>query len=111
MSQTGTIPKTFEAFVRQLHEERIYVEIAHCAEAHKVPLQTLWGRSRRGPVVRARHAAFAILRRLNPGYWTYPRIGALFDRDHSSVMDGCRKAGITSATSTLTRPGLYRVGT
>jgi len=97
MSQTGEVPKTFEAFIRRLHEERIYVEIARCASNHGVPLQTLWGRSRPPRVVRARHEAFLFLK---DSGWSFPEIGALFDRDHTSVLTGCHRTSQLPATRT-----------
>lgn len=106
MSQTGVVPKTFAAFVARLVEENVYVEVAQCASDYHMPLESLWSRSRHAKVVGARHAAFLFLRSKG---WSFPRIGALFDRDHTSVLTACQQSGHAQATTALGRRGQFRV--
>ena len=50
--------------------------------------EKITGRSRGAKIVRARHACFWQLR--NMGY-SLTNIGGIFNRDHTSVINGCRR--------------------
>ena len=56
----------------------------------------LVGRSRQAQVVRARHVAMYFVRLMT--HHTYTTIGSLFDRDHSSVIHGCRRVEVQRGT-------------
>lgn len=53
--------------------------------------ETLGGRDQRRPVARARHLAMHLIRELCPGA-SLPAIGFLLNRDHTTVLYGCRRA-------------------
>lgn len=60
------------------------------AQAHGVPLRELLGRRRHASVARARAALYTALR----GHgMSYPEIGRLLRRDHTTVMSVVRNAG------------------
>lgn len=69
--------------------ERFGDIVTACAAEWGVTREQLLGESREAPVVLARHAAMALGRRLL-GY-SFPRIGRLLARDHSTVMHGVRR--------------------
>jgi chromosomal replication initiation ATPase DnaA len=69
--------------------ERFADIVTACAAEWGVPRELLLGESREAPVVMARFAAMALGRRLL-GY-SFPRIGRLLARDHSTVMHGVRR--------------------
>lgn len=54
------------------------------ANAHDIPTENLRGRSRRADIVRARHAAMYAVRQHTD--LSYPAIGRLFNRDHTTVI-------------------------
>ncbi len=58
-------------------------QVAAIARSHSVALRDVLGRSRTLRVVEARRVAMAYARSLG---LSYPEVGALFGRDHSSVM-------------------------
>lgn len=64
----------------------ILADIAKVAAAHGVPVNRVMGDSRKRPVVLARYEAYYLLRKTRG--LSYPRIAAIFDRDHTSVIHG-----------------------
>lgn len=56
-----------------------------CAELFDVSSKDLLGRSRLRYIVHARYALYAALRQRG---WSFPQIGALFNRHYSSVIHG-----------------------
>lgn len=61
--------------------------VAAFAALHGVTAADIRGRGRQAHIARARHAVWRELRRLG---WSYPAIGAAFQRDHSTVMQVLR---------------------
>ena len=61
------------------------------ASASGLDRKDLLGRRRTRPLARARHLAMFLVRELCPGA-SLPAIGYLLDRDHSTVLHGCRRA-------------------
>ncbi len=59
------------------------------AEQYRVKRSCILSERQDAPVVEARH--LALYRCRNELLWSYPRIGRLFDRDHTTVMNACRK--------------------
>lgn len=59
------------------------------ANAHDIPAETLRCQSRRADIVRARHAAMYAVRQHTD--LSYPAIGRLFNRDHTTVMHAVDK--------------------
>ena len=58
------------------------------ATRYNVTISEMVGPSHmRGPST-ARHAMWTALRDGNPRYWSYPLIGKLFRRDHTTIMTG-----------------------
>ncbi len=62
------------------------------ARAGGLRRKDLIGRGQTRPVARARHLAMHLVRELCPGA-SLPAIGFLLDRDHTTVLYGCRRAG------------------
>jgi chromosomal replication initiation ATPase DnaA len=74
--------------------ERGLLEMAErIAREHQVTVMAMFHR-RRGfaAVANARHQMMAEL--YATGHWSYPRLGQLFGRDHTSVMEGVKKAAV-----------------
>jgi chromosomal replication initiator protein len=63
--------------------------IALAAAEHGVEFDWLRQERRDAATVAARHAAMQRIRRQLG--WSYPRIGRLFNRDHTTVMHACEK--------------------
>jgi hypothetical protein len=70
--------------------------VKRIASAHDVTLDEMLGTSHVAGHVHARHALWAAL--YARGHWSYPRLGKLFGRDHSTVLAGvvahCERQGI-----------------
>lgn len=68
-----------------------YVDtIAQVAAEHGLTKEDLTGRSRRPAICVARREA---MRRLRAKQMSFPSIGRLFNRHHTTVLDGLRRAG------------------
>lgn len=67
---------------------------ASCAKDHHVPLDAMLGRSREMPLPIARGRFYAYLRALG---WSYPAIGKLVGRDHTTVLSQVRRYGVKGA--------------
>lgn len=65
--------------------QRTMSDIGLIALKHGLQREDLLGRSRKAQISRARQEAFYALRYRG---WSFPRIGKLFGRDHSTIIDG-----------------------
>ncbi len=66
------------------------------ARACALGREDLLGRGQARPLARARHLAMYLVRELCPGA-SLPAIGHLLDRDHTTVLYGCRRAAALRA--------------
>lgn len=76
-------------FLRRLEEMGIRDEVAVLIRPRGILVEDLISRSRQKNVVAARHEIMYWIRIKMK--WSYPEIGKLFERDHTSVMFACRK--------------------
>lgn len=72
-----------------LQQGRAYELVQLTARHFGVPVSELLGRGRSKRLTHARHVAMWLVRHEDAG-WSYPEIGRLFERDHSSVWDAVR---------------------
>jgi len=79
-------PEPFKALERRLRELELYDHAEAIARCWHIPLRDMF-HSRRPPAPFAREAFYAHLREL---WWSYPRIGALVGRDHTTILTACR---------------------
>lgn len=79
--------ETVEAIVERLTIRGLLELVDAVSIAYVVPREQILGRSRLTSIVAARHAVFVTLRETG---LSYPEIGALLNRDHSTVMSGCK---------------------
>lgn len=84
-------PHHMDALTRRARNKRIIEDV--CAITG-VAYRELMGRSRYHKVVDARHLAIALIAKANPDY-SYPRIGKIFQRDHTTVMFAVQRHGKT----------------
>lgn len=71
------------------------IVVAACAEAFELPRRALLARRGGRQAIRARQAAFWLLRNLPPARGrlrSYPEIGRSLGRDHITVLHACRRA-------------------
>lgn len=79
-----------DAIVARVHEMGGGRVLDSLAREYLVPSREIVGTSRFMTCTAARHRLWFILRStLN---LSYPELGAMFDRDHTTIMAGCRKA-------------------
>lgn len=76
-------------FVRRLKEMRIFDAIARLIRPRRVSIEDLISRNRHKNTAAARHEIMYWIR-TSLG-WSYPEIGKLFERDHTTVMQAYRK--------------------
>lgn len=76
-------------FLRRLEEMGIRQEVALLIRPRGVSLEDLISRNRHKNVSAARHEIMYWIR--NKMKWSYPEIGKLFERDHTTVIAACRK--------------------
>lgn len=69
--------------------------IEQIAIKHGVTLNQVLGPDRFKQFVTPRHEAMAHVARTYP-HLSYPHLGKIFNRDHSTVMHACRKHGVPS---------------
>lgn len=69
---------------------RIWVRLHAIVTAHKIPWRAVTGRTRIRDVVRCRREVCVVLR--DEFGWSYDRIGALINKDHTSVYWAIRTA-------------------
>lgn len=72
----------------RLTEIGLLKEVQAIVREHHVTWAQVCSRSRRKRICEARNAAFRFLRGVG---FSYPEIGAIFDRDHSTVIAGVKK--------------------
>jgi chromosomal replication initiation ATPase DnaA len=77
----------YEQQVMSALPKRVRQIVAEEAENHGVAIYRIFSPSRRGPVVMARWAAMYRTKEGNPSL-SAPQIGAMFGRDHTSVLSG-----------------------
>lgn len=63
--------------------------IAACAKFHGLTVERIVSHRRTGLLIRPRHIAMYLAREMTPH--SFPTIGRVFDRDHSSVWNGARR--------------------
>lgn len=62
------------------------------AAKHNVPVSAILGDSRLRHIVAARHEAMAEVVEARP-HWSFPTVGRLFGRDHTTVISALQKLG------------------
>ena len=75
------------------HESDLQVIIKRVCAAFDIAPKELLGKSRLGRVLVPRQVAMYLAHTV--GQLSLPRIGAAFDRDHTTVLHACRKVGET----------------
>ena len=73
----------------RMFTQRVIKEVA---DEHGVTPEDILWRSRRVKFVRARHAAMRRVSEARP-QWSYPALGRLFGRDHTSIMHAFERTG------------------
>ena len=73
--------------------EKIHSRIRSIAEAHGVTLREVLGPDRLRRFVRPRHEAMLAIATEFPEL-SFPHLGRIFGRDHSTVMYACTKLGL-----------------
>ena len=68
--------------------ERRSMKIAQICDRHGVTLDEMMGRSRLPHVCSARNEAYVMLREEK---LSYPKIGKIFGRDHTTVINGVKR--------------------
>lgn len=74
--------------MRLTPRERRHMIIAQVCDRHGVAVEEVMGRSRFKRVCTARKEAYAMLREER---LSYPAIGRMFGRDHTTVVDGVQR--------------------
>lgn len=69
--------------------ERTQTLLGAVCDRFGISLAQLLGPQRFAHYTHPRRVAWRLLRRRG---WSYPRIGALFDRHHTAIMYGCRRS-------------------
>jgi len=85
-AQTRPAPSAFETLEHRLRELDLYDHAEAIARCWHITLRDMLY-SRSPPAPFAREALYRHLRELG---WSYPRIGALVGRDHSTILTACR---------------------
>ena len=66
--------------------------IAHVAAKHDLKAEEILGEGKSRPIVTARWEAILLVHRTNPG-WSLPKLGRIFKRDHTSILNALRQMG------------------
>lgn len=82
-------PYVVEKFISRLKEMGIFDEVVQLIRPRGVSIEDLISRDRHKNVSAARHEIMYWIR--TKLKWSYPEIGRLFGRDHTTVLDACRK--------------------
>lgn len=77
------------AVIAELRQRDLFEIVERIARRFNVTAREVCGHGRSKPVAMARHAVWAELYAL--GHWSYPRIGQLFRRDHTTIVTAVRK--------------------
>ena len=87
-------------FVRRLKEMGIFEQVARLIRPRRVSVEALISRDRHKSVSTARHEIMYWIRTklkyADGTPWSYPEIGKLFERDHTTVMQAYRKVLATN---------------
>lgn len=67
------------------------------AQRTGVPVEEIFGRTRTGDVALARHEAIWRIKKATD--WSLPRIGRMFNRDHTTVLNSIRRMEAQTAAS------------
>lgn len=81
-------PTSTEEIVLELRRRSLYEDARRIARAHGVTIEQMFSKRRRKGEAMARQAFWAEL--YSRGCWSYPQIGALCARDHSTIILGIR---------------------
>lgn len=84
---THTQRRSIADILAELDTRDLTGDFARIARAHHVTLEELMGPRRTAAICGARHECFALLHGLG---WATTSIGALFGRDHVTVIHGIR---------------------
>ena len=109
-------PSPVSEFMNTLHELDVFDDIVAICKPYGVRLSELPGSSREAHIVSARHESMKFFRvRFK---WSFPAIGRLFDKDHTTVMHGVEKISRELPKNaqlqnelTLLKDGLYNTNT
>lgn len=85
----GQTAEDVKAEVTKGHMSEARPTLERIAREEGVTIGAILGLSRYPRVVKARHRAMAVIRWSTE--WSYPEIGRLFNRDHTTVMAGVEK--------------------
>lgn len=81
----------FDACAPKWTEDGIRGVIADVVKEFGYPIDAIMGRSRHQPLALARHVAMYLLRHVFDPPLSYPHIGRVFGRDHTSIIAAERK--------------------
>lgn len=90
-SQTATIH-----FIHRLKEMGVYSEVVDLIRPRGVTIEDIISRNRHKNIAAARHEIMYWIRAKLK--WSYPEIGKLFQRDHTTVLSACRKIHLENPT-------------
>lgn len=79
----------FHSFAARLRALGVMKAAKQITKKHGTNLREVYARDRRPHVVKARYAILWVIRRKFG--WSYPSLGKLINRDHSSVMNGMNR--------------------
>lgn len=68
--------------------ERTIAEMACILQKRDVTVEELFGSSRKRPIIEARTDCYAFLQKKG---WSLPRIGRLFRKDHTTILNGLQR--------------------
>lgn len=88
MSATEPVCPPWSSVVEALEARGLLAPVADVLRSHNVTVFEACGRGRTSKVVKARHAAWSLLRERG---FSYPEIGRIWGVDHSSVLTALRK--------------------
>lgn len=88
-------PAELSKHVDSLRKRDLYEGLASICIAHHVQLPIVLGNVKSSRVMQARVACYLYLRNLE---MSYPEIGKVMLRDHTTVLIACRKARVRVAT-------------
>ena len=83
-----SVPIATEEIILELRRRGLYEDARRVAKAHDITLEQMFSKRRHKGEAMARQAFWAEL--YARGTWSYPQIGALCARDHTTVMFGIK---------------------
>ncbi|MFA5186375.1 MAG: helix-turn-helix domain-containing protein [Patescibacteria group bacterium] len=78
-----------EAKKEELKERDLLCLVCKCAKLYNVTVDEILGRRRLHRICHARHVIWATL--YNRGHWSLPQLGLLFERDHTTILNGVNR--------------------